>query len=199
VRRFTLIPYRTLSAIVLASALAACRPTPYEWHGTVYEPARVAPPITLPATDGTTFDIGASDGRLRLVYFGYIHCPDICPATLSNIAWVYGELGPEADRVQTVFVTVDPDRDSLPALADYLGSFSERFLGLRGERGDLLPILDAYGVYAGLDASSTSHEIEHSARLFLVDTQGTLRAHYPWDVPRQDLLTDLKYLLDEGA
>lgn len=190
---------RRLVVIALASALAACRPTPFEWHGTAYEPARVAPSITLPATDGTTFDIASSNGRLRLVYFGYIHCPDICPATLSNIAWVYGELGLEADRVETVFVTVDPDRDSLPALADYLGAFSEGILGLRGERGDLQPILDAYGVYAGLDATSSSHEIEHSARLFLVDAQGTLRAHYPWDVPREDLLADVNHLLDEGA
>jgi protein SCO1/2 len=131
-----------------------------------------------------------------MIYFGYIHCPDICPATLANMAWTLAELGPDAERVQAVFITVDPDRDSLVALADYLDGFSDSILGLRGERADLQPLLDAFGVYAGLDVTAASHEIEHSARLFLVDSQGNLRAHYPWDVPREDLLADVRFLTD---
>ena len=189
---------RSVSAFLgLALVLGGCRPAPYEWHGTAYEPPRAAPSISLPAHDGTTFDPAEVTGDLRLVYFGYIHCPDVCPATLSTIDWVYGKLGPGAQGIQTVFVTVDPERDSLPALAEYLGGFHEAFLGARGESERLESLLEAFGVYAGLDLSSSSHEIEHSARLFLIDRLGDLRAHYAWDIPREDLLADLRHLLDE--
>jgi protein SCO1/2 len=96
-----------------------------------------------------------------------------------------------------VFITVDTDRDTLPILAQYLGAFSPSILGLRGEAPELEPLLAELGVYAELDVTSSSHQIEHSARLFLVDAEGNLRAHYPWDVPREDLLSDLRYLVSQ--
>jgi protein SCO1/2 len=191
---------RSVSACLgLALILSACRSAAYEWHGTAYDPPRPAPSIQLPASDGTLFDLSAEAGRVVVVYFGYINCPDICPATLGNLAALMGDLGEQASGLRVVFITVDPERDTLPALADYLLAFDPTFIGLRGERPETERILAAYGVYAGMDEAAASHEIEHSARLFLVDKDGNLLAHYLWDAARADLLADLEHALaNEG-
>jgi protein SCO1 len=190
---------RLSAALVLAAISASCSAAPYTWHGTAYEPPRPAPPLALPADDGGTFESDTAAGQVLMIYFGYVNCPDICPATLSNMAWTLTELGQASENVEAVFITVDPERDTLPVLATYLDGFSPSILGLRPEASDLPPLLDSFGVYAGLDLTSTSHEIEHSARLFLVDAHGDLRAHYPWDVPRQDILDDLKFLVGQAS
>jgi protein SCO1/2 len=191
---------RSVSACLgLALVLGACRAAAYEWHGTAYDPPRPAPSIQLPASDGTLFDLSAEAGRVVVVYFGYINCPDICPATLGNLAALMGDLGERASGLRVAFITVDPERDTLPALADYLLAFDPTFIGLRGERPETERILAAYGVYAGMDEAAASHEIEHSARLFLVDKDGNLLAHYLWDAARPDLLADLEHALADGG
>ena len=191
---------RSVSACLgLALVVGACRAALYEWHGTAYDPPRPAPSILLPASDGTLFDLSDEAGRVVVVYFGYMNCPDICPATLGNLAALMGDLGEPASGLRVVFITVDPERDTLPALADYLLAFDPTFIGLRGERPETERILAAYGVYAGMDEAAASHEIEHSARLFLIDKEGSLRAHYLWDAARLDLLADLEHALASGG
>jgi protein SCO1/2 len=191
---------RSVSACLgLAFVVGACRAALYEWHGTAYDPPRPAPSILLPASDGTLFDLSDEAGRVVVVYFGYMNCPDICPATLGNLAALMGDLGEPASGLRVVFITVDPERDTLPALADYLLAFDPTFIGLRGERPETERILAAYGVYAGMDEAAASHEIEHSARLFLIDKEGSLRAHYLWDAARPDLLADLEHALASGG
>jgi protein SCO1/2 len=143
--------------------------------------------------------LSAEAGRVVVVYFGYINCPDICPATLGNLAALMGDLSEQASELRVVFITVDPERDTLPALANYLLAFDPTFIGLRGERPETEQILAAYGVYAGMDEAAASHEIEHSARLFLVDKDGNLLAHYLWDAARADLLADLEHALADGG
>jgi len=191
---------RSVAALAgLALVLGACGIAPYAWHGTAYDPVRPAPSILLPGSDGTFFDLSAQAGRVVVVYFGYIHCPDICPATLGNLAALLEDLGDDAGGVRVLFITVDPERDTLPALADYLSAFDPTFLGLRGERPETERILASYGAYAGMDEAAASHEIEHSARLFLIDQEGNLLAHYLWDVARPDLLADLEHVLADGG
>jgi protein SCO1/2 len=181
--------------ILLPLLLGACRAKPYEWHGTAYDPPRPAPAIPLQAVGGGDFDVTAMTGKAAILYFGYINCPDICPATLANLAWVRGELGEKADDFVVLFVTVDPAHDTLPALTDYLNGFDPTFVGLRGERPQTEAVLATYGVYADLSTADAAHEIEHSARLFAIDRQGDLVATYTWDVPREDLLADVQHLL----
>jgi protein SCO1/2 len=187
------------AGLCLTLAAGSCRPAPYEWHGTLYDPPRPAPSVQLRAHDGSRFDLSEETGRVVLIYFGYIHCPDICPATLGNLASLLDDLGDQASEVQVVFVTVDPERDTLPSLSAYLDAFDPTFLGLRGDRPETERILASYGVYAGMDEPNASNLIEHSARLFLVDKDGILLAHYPWDVPRDDLKADVLHALASGV
>lgn len=175
--------------------LGACKPTPYEWHGTLYDPPRAASAISLQAGDDSTYDLSLEAGRAVILYFGYVNCPDICPATLANLAWVREQLGEKAADFTVLFATIDPERDTLAALTRYLSGFDPAFVGLRGDRTQTEQVLAAYGAYAGMDEADASHEIEHSARLFLIDQKGQLVAHYLWDVPRTDLLADIEHLL----
>ncbi|HSB88800.1 MAG TPA: SCO family protein [Anaerolineales bacterium] len=188
---------RSVSAlIVLTLLLSACRAKPYEWHGATYEPPRQAAPIPFEATGNRgTFDLSAQAGHVVVLYFGYINCPDICPATLANLAWVHQQLGDNEGDLVVLFATVDPDRDTLPALANYLSAFDTQFIGLRAQQSEVDQVTAAYGVYSGPAAEDAVHSVEHSAVLFLIDRDGQLRAHYTWDVSRADLLADIEHLM----
>jgi cytochrome oxidase Cu insertion factor (SCO1/SenC/PrrC family) len=186
----------------VALFLAGCQSQPVLRHGTVYQPSAEAPPLALQTADGSTFSFDQVRGKTALVYFGYASCPDYCPATLATLDWMLDELGGRGDQVQVVFVSVDPERDSPEILQQYLDGFHPGMIGLTGDPASLKTALDGYGAMA-----STTHDLHpaeegvvaHTTRLFVVDPEGRLRANYPFDVDRQDLLADISGLLDATA
>jgi cytochrome oxidase Cu insertion factor (SCO1/SenC/PrrC family) len=125
----------------------------------------------LQASDGRIVTESSFEGRLLLLYFGYAHCRDVCPATLARVAEAMDRLGAGADRVQPLFVTVDPVQDTPAALAAWLRGFSPRLLGLTGSREALAPVWRRYGVRGGAP--------EHSAALYLVGSRGAVQALPP--------------------
>jgi protein SCO1/2 len=135
-------------------------------HGGVLHPADVEPAITLTDTAGTSYNIAARNhGKVTLVYFGYTHCPDVCPTTMADIAQALRQSSSEVrSHVSVVFVTVDPTRDSLPVLRHWLDGFNPAFVGLRGS---LRSVINAQHA-AGLPASRVSKNgktVEHSAEV----------------------------------
>jgi len=194
-------PRAVAVTVCLASFLVACSPAAYEWRGTAYQRTPPAPAIDGETTSGSPISFVDRSDAVSLVYFGYTACPDYCPATLATSARMFEELGPDADRVQFVFVTVDPSRDTVDVLRAYLAGFEPRFIGVRPAVEALPDLLAGYGASAFVEApSQASHEhvIAHTTRLFLVDSSGLLRAHYAFDVPREDLLADVRHLLGEA-
>lgn len=138
-----------------------------------------APAITtLTRHDGEPFDLEELRGKVVLMTFGFTHCPNICPMTLGSLAAVKRELTPEeADDLEVVFITVDPQRDTVETLAGYVPFFEENFIGLTGDREAIDDVVKRYGaVYEkvpmlGSDASST-YTVDHSAYIYLIDPQG---------------------------
>ena len=132
--------------------------------------------FVLTAHDGTTFDLAAHRGEVFLLFFGYTHCPDFCPATLSLLGQVYELLGDDADSVQTLFVSIDPVRDTPETLEQYLNYFSVPALGLTGSAEELEPVLSAY---AGLMEVETDESgemvIGHTTYTYLIDHRGRVR------------------------
>jgi protein SCO1/2 len=191
-----------LIVVLAAILIAGCQPKPVLEHGTVYNNPSAAPLLALKTTDGSDFSLGQLRGKTTLVYFGYANCPDFCPATLATLDWMLDELGERGDQVQVVFVSVDPERDSPEILEQYLDGFHPGTIGLTGDPASLKTALDGYGAMA-----STTHDLHpeeegivaHTTRLFVVDPEGRLRANYPFDVDRQDLLEDISGLLDITA
>ncbi len=137
-------------------------------------------PLALPGTDGRPFDIGAERGRVVLVYFGYTHCPDVCPSTLADLRDAVGRLGPDAGRVRVVFVTLDPRRDTGPLLADYLASFvpaaGAPFVGLVADEAALATAARAWGV-TWRSAESGAY-LDHSSVVTAVGPDGRARLRY---------------------
>ncbi len=161
------------------------------------------PPTELPSfsfvrSDGSAYSTAPEDGRPMVVFFGYTHCPDVCPTTLADWQAVKRMLGRDGDRVRWVFVSVDPERDT-PELADrYAHQFDSTFVGLSGDSATTAGIMRAFGASAVPDpgaASAVGYLVSHSSQLFLVDDRGRLVALHAFGTGREELATDLKRLL----
>jgi protein SCO1/2 len=190
-----------LGLVVIAFGLVACQTT-YALHGTPIDPPKAAPDFTLPDDHGQPFQLGAERGKVVLVYFGYTHCPDVCPLTLANLAQVRQALGPEASQVQVVFVTTDPERDTAAVLEDYLGRFDPSFVGLRGNWAEITPVLQNYyaaAIKSQGASSTTNYSVDHTAYIYAIDRQQHWRALYPQDTSVGDIVSDIRQLLQEKS
>jgi len=118
-------------------------------------------------------------GRLYLVFFGYTHCPDVCPTTLFEISEVMKALGKDADRADALFITVDPERDTPAAMADYLSNFDPHLRGLTGDPAAVAEALKAYRVYAKkVPLTNGDYTMDHTAVVYLMDKDGRFVAPF---------------------
>ncbi len=171
---------------------------PYVFSGTVIQSSTPAPPLSpLAYDDGEPVDIDALHGDVVLVYFGYTHCPDLCPTMLSAVAKAMENMGEEADRVTTMMVTVDPERDSQKAVGDYVRLFDARFRGVWGSEEQVRSVATGYGVTFTYDEpdQNGNYWVNHSAQLMAIDPEGVLRLVYPTGVTPSELERDLRELL----
>jgi protein SCO1 len=129
--------------------------------------------FALTATDGTAVTDQTYRGKWLIVYFGYTYCPDVCPTTLMEIGGALNALGPRADMVQALFITVDPQRDTATVLNDYLKSFDARFVGLTGTHAQIAAAARAFhAFYERNDTNDGGYLFDHSAHVYLVDPNG---------------------------
>lgn len=148
---------------------------PHEFASVVYEPAERTPGFTLTAHDGKPFSLGDLEGDVVALYFGYTHCPDICPLTLNNFARAK-ELLPEdlQDEFQVVMLTADPARDTPETLARYVPFFDEKFIGVSGSEADVAEVLEDWRIYVeyGEPDENGSYLVGHPAFTLLLDREG---------------------------
>jgi protein SCO1 len=140
-------------------------------------------------------------GKVILLYFGYTQCPDVCPTSFSLMAQALNELtAQELDKVTGIFVSVDPQRDSVERLAEYVGYFHPSFIGVTGEPDAVSAAAKRYGVqYSYTDASDSAmgYIVNHSAAVYLVDQQGELRFAFPHETPPETMLGAIRMLLEQ--
>lgn len=135
-------------------------------------------------------------GKPSLLFFGFTHCPDICPTTLSDITGWFEELGPDADKVNAYFVTVDPERDTQAYLAEYMKAFDKRITGLVGTPKETKAIADAWRVYfKRAPREGGDYSMDHTASVFLVNRQGRLAGTIDFHEPRQTAIPKLRRLI----
>jgi protein SCO1 len=123
-------------------------------------------------------------GRLMLVFFGYTHCPDVCPTELQNMAVALDKLGPDADKVAPIFISVDPQRDTPETVGAYVKNFSARIMGLTGSSSEVANAAKAYRVYfrkAGDDLTGDGYTVDHSAFVYLMDKDGRYLTHFSFN------------------
>ena len=167
-------------------------------RGSVIEPPMPAAEIELTDQNGNPFRLTDHRGQVVLLFFGYAACPDVCPATMAVLKQARAQLSAsQAERVQVVFITVDPDRDTSDLIQEYVARFDPTFIGLSGSEADLTPVWQAYGVFRELGTPTASgfYEVSHTARVYVVDAQGNLSLSFPFGATIEDVAHDLKILL----
>ena len=185
-------------AILLVVALAGCgSKDASRFHGVVFDPPEPAPAVMLTRGDGSTFDLRQQHGAVVLLFFGYTHCPDVCPTTLSDWVKIKRGLGRDADRVRFVFITVDPARDTPRATQQYAAGFDRDFIGLSGDSAQVAQAQTLMHVTSSREygAPSGEYTMSHAAQWFVVDREGRVRLLYPPGTPVDGVVADLKRLL----
>ena len=156
-------------------------------------PAAVGGPFTLTAPDGRAVSDKDMAGHPFLVFFGYTHCPDVCPATLAEMSSVFAQLGPKAP-VKALFITVDPERDTPAAMKDYMASFDPRIIGLSGSPGAVKAVEGEYKAYSkkGEVDKDGSYSMDHLAITYLMDKSGQFVGAFNLDRPAKDAAAELQ-------
>lgn len=190
---------------LLVGALAAVATIPQvrdrvfgEGGGQVVGKALVGGPFTL--TDHTGKRVSDADfrGKNMLVFFGFTYCPDVCPTALQVMAGALEQLGPKAERLVPLFITVDPERDTPEQMAQYVQSFHPKLVGLTGTRAEIDTVLKAYRVYAQKveDPKSTAgYTMNHSSIVYLMGPDGAYRTHFTHATSVETMVERLAKLL----
>jgi protein SCO1 len=156
----------------------------------------------LPDQDGKSRSIKDFAGKIVVVFFGYTQCPDVCPTTMTELVEIRKALGKDGDRVQAVFVTVDPERDSPEVLKAYVGNFDPSFIALRPSSPEQLAALakDYKVYYKKVEGrTATSYTMDHSAGSYVYDTQGQLRLYTRYGMGVKPLADDIRQLLKQAS
>jgi protein SCO1/2 len=187
------------SFLLIAILMAGCRATAVseserEFAGALVNSPQPVPDFTLTSVNGP---VSLSDyaGKYVFLYFGYTFCPDICPGTLSNLAAVRKELGEDADKMQVIMVSVDPERDTPDVLEKYVSHFDPSFIGITGSKEEIDAAGEPLGIYYEIHEGSAAsgYLVDHTARSFLIDPKGNARVAYPHDAPRDGIVADLEW------
>ncbi|MCB0065295.1 MAG: SCO family protein [Caldilineaceae bacterium] len=191
----------TISILLLLSLLLGACSKPHQFSGTVFDETGQAFDFTGTNYDGSAFQLSDHRGEVVLLFFGYTFCPDICPLTLTDLSTLYEQLGEQANNLTVVFVTVDPERDTLETMASYVPAFNSEFYGVRVEGEMYEAMKKAYGLYVekraieGADADT--YFVDHTGIIYLIDKEGNLSEVFPVDSKADFMQADVEYWLKQ--
>lgn len=169
------------------------------FQGSLIEPPVAAQDFELRKASGEAFRLSDARGKVVLIFFGYANCPDFCPSTLAEYKKIHENLGDEAENVEFVFITIDPERDTPEQIETFVSSFNPSFIGLSGSEEALQPVWDAYFVFREKQegASEAGYLMAHTTRVYAVDKAGNLRLTYPFGMTAAEMTSDVRRLLAE--
>lgn len=173
---------------------------PYAYQGSLIDPPVPAPDFELLDQHGQPYRLSDQKGKVVLIFFGYTHCPDVCPVTLTDFKQIKAQLGNHSKGVAFLFITADPERDTVEQLKKYLENFDSDFIGLTQERSILEPVWKDYGVFQAKVESDDpdNYLIDHSARTYTIDKFGNLRLTYLFGTSSEVIAEDVVHLLNEN-
>ncbi len=191
---------RLVLASISAAALAACTESRPQFSAIDLTGADYAKDFSLPDQDGKQRSLKDFQGKLVVLFFGYTQCPDVCPTTMAELAQAKKLLGADGDKLQAIFITVDPERDTPQVLKGYMANFDPTFIALRGTAAQLADLAKDFKVYyKKVDGKTpTSYTMDHAAASYIYDTKGQLRLYSRYGSGPQALASDLKLLLRQA-
>ncbi|AVO41914.1 SCO family protein [Simplicispira suum] len=191
-----------ISALSISAGglLTACSKSAPEFRGVDITGAEYAHDFALPDQDGKVRSLKDFAGKVVVVFFGYTQCPDVCPATMQELAQVKEMLGPDGERLQAVFVTVDPERDTPELLKAYMANFDPSFVALRGDDAQTIAVAKDFKIYfKKVDGQTpTSYTMDHSAGSYIFDPAGRVRVYSRYGSGPDAVAQDVRSLLNEA-
>lgn len=191
---------RFLLGLLATFMLTACSsPPPFKAKPVPDSP--VAPAFTLTDQYGTQRSLSDFKGKVVSLFFGFTHCPDICPTHLARQAEVMRQLGPQAEQVAVLFVSLDPERDTPAALKTYMDAFDPRFIALTGSSEQTSKVAKQYKIFwqkTPLPDSALVYTIDHTTNSFVIDQTGRLRLVVPHEMSAADVTHDLKLMIEKN-
>ena len=191
-------------AVVLAAAMLlggcdkAFAPGKTPFNGVDITGAELGPDFLLKDPDGNERRLADFRGKAVALFFGYTQCPDVCPTTLADMARTMKVLGPDAERVQVLFVTIDPKRDTPALLKQYVPAFNPSFIGLWGDAAATAKVTRDFKIYAQERAGKTpdTYSMDHTAQILVFDPRGKVRLVFAYGMEPEKMAADLKVLLN---
>ncbi len=186
-----------LFGLLVGWAVLAFIDASYTYGGTVIQSPDPVRNFTLTGPDGKPVNLADYRGQAVLLYFGYTFCPDVCPATLAEVAKARRQLGKDAEKLQVVMITVDPLRDTPEKLGEYVTHFDPSFIGLTGNENEIATVATIFGIYYEKQEGSeaTGYLVDHTASVIVIDQEGYLRLIYPFGTAGEDIAKDLSHLI----
>ena len=171
---------------------------PYTFHGTLIQSPNQASNFTLTGRNGDAVSLNDFRGKAVLIYFGYTFCPDVCPATMVELAKANALLGDDADKAQVIMISVDPARDTTEKLDEYVTHFDPSFLGVTGTENEVAAVATPFGIFYEKHegTAATGYLIDHTASVLVIDPDGYLRLVYPFNTPGEDIAKDILQIID---
>ncbi|WP_440635575.1 SCO family protein [Bradyrhizobium sp. PUT101] len=162
----------------------------------VAQPAAIGGPFQLTDQNGKAVTDKSLKGKPTLIFFGYTHCPDVCPTSLFEISEVLRVMGKDADKVNAVFISVDPERDTPATMKDYLSSFDPHLEGLSGAPAETAKVITSYRVYAKkVPTKDGDYTMDHTALIYLMDRDGRFVSPFNLKRPPEEAAAELKRYL----
>ena len=188
---------RSVLLLAAAAALAACAESKPQFKAIDVTGAEYAKDFQLSDHNGQVRSLKDFKGKVVVMFFGYTQCPDVCPTTMAELAEAKKLLGPDGEKVQGLFITMDPERDTAEVLKAYMANFDPAFLALRPTPEQLPGVAKEFKTYyKKVDGKTpTSYTLDHSAASFIYDTQGNLRLYARYGGGAEALASDLRQLL----
>jgi protein SCO1/2 len=189
---------KVLSLAFLLLLLGCQFAAPHEFAGLELTAPQPAPNFTLESADGPV-QLSDYQGKFVFLYFGYTFCPDACPTTMTTLAQLQRQLGDDADQVQVIMITIDPERDTAENMAEYVAFFDDSFVGLTGEKAEIDAAGAPFGVYYEKEEGSaaTGYLMSHTTRVYLLDREQNARVAYALDADVDAIAADIHFLLNE--
>jgi protein SCO1/2 len=198
---------RAVQSMAGAAALAlgtfflpACSPDKPQFKSVDLTGADYASGFSLSDQNGQMRTLKDFAGKIVVVFFGYTQCPDVCPTTMAELAQVKKLLGPDGDKLQAVFITVDPERDTPELLKAYMGNFEPSFVALRPSMAELPALAKDFKVFYKKAEGKTpgSYSMDHSAGSYIFDAKGRIRLYTRYGSGAENLVSDIRLLLKES-
>lgn len=183
--------------VVVAVVVMAPRLRPHVFHGMILQTSKPAGDFTLTAHTGERVSLSDFRGKYVILYFGYTFCPDVCPLTLADLSQAMRLLGPKADDVQVMMVSVDPERDTPERLANYVPAFYPTFMGLTGTPEEIALAATPFGIFYQKQEveGASGYLMDHTASMTLVNDEGRVQLIWPFGTTPEDIADDLDYLI----